>query len=299
MTELNYAHLRYFRAVAREGNLTRAAGRLNVSQSALSVQIRTLEARLGHALFERRGRRLHLTEAGRIALDHAEAIFRTGDELLGALRDTGRTRRALRVGALATLSRNFQIAFLRPALGRPDVEVILRSGSAAELLRALQSLDLDVVLTNRAPASDALTPFVCHRLAEQHVSLIGLPERINDHAMLAELLEQHPVILPTRDDSVRTGFDALVARLGIRPQIVAEVDDMAMMRLLVRENIGLAVLPPIVVKDELTIGLLKEAARLPDVFEIFYAVTLDRKFPNAIVNSLLRTDTLATGNIGS
>jgi len=293
MTELNYAHLRYFRAVAREGNLTRAAGQLNVSQSALSVQIRQLEARLGHVLFERRGRALHLTEAGRIALDHAEAIFRTGDELLGMLRDTGRTRRALRVGAQATLSRNFQIAFLRPALGRPDIELILRSGSAAELLRALQSLDLDVVLTNRAPASDALTPFVSHRLAEQRVSLIGPPERLIGDATLAELLERHPVILPTREDSVRTGFDALAARLGIRPQIVAEVDDMAMMRLLVRENIGLAVIPPIAVRDELATGLLREADHLPDVFEIFYAVTLDRKFPNAIVTSLLKLETLA------
>ncbi len=299
MADLNYAHLRYFRAVAREGNLTRAATRLNVSQSALSVQIRTLGARLGHALFERRGRQLHLTEAGRIALDHAEAIFRTGDELLGALRDTGRTRRALRVGALATLSRNFQIAFLRPALGRPDVEVILRSGSAAELLRALQSLDLDVVLTNREPASDALTPFVCHRMAEQHVSLIGSPERLSASATLAELLDDNPVILPTLDNSVRTGFDALVARLGIHPQIVAEVDDMAMMRLLVRENIGLAVLPPIVVQDELTTGLLREAAQLPDVFEMFFAVTLDRKFPNAIVTALLQLDTLAMRNTGT
>ncbi len=293
MADLNYAHLRYFRAVAREGNLTRAAGRLNVSQSALSVQIRQLESRLGHALFERRGRQLHLTEAGRIALDHAEAIFRTGDELLGMLRDTGRTRRALRVGAQATLSRNFQIAFLRPALGRPDIELILRSGSAAELLRALQSLDLDVVLTNRAPASDALTPFVSHRLAEQRASLIGPPDRLSGDATLAELLERHPVILPTRDDSVRTGFDALAARLGIRPQIVAEVDDMAMMRLLVRENIGFAVLPPIVVREELATGLLREAGQLPDVFENFYAVTLDRKFPNAIVASLLKAETLA------
>ncbi len=293
MADLNYAHLRYFRAVARDGNLTRAAGRLNVSQSALSLQIRQLEAQLGHALFERRGRALHLTEAGRIALDHAEAIFRTGDELLGMLRDTGRTRRALRVGAQATLSRNFQIAFLRPALGRRDIELILRSGSAAELLRALESLDLDVVLTNRAPASDALTPFVCHRLAEQRVSLIGPPDRLSGDATLAELLERHPVILPTRDDSVRTGFDALAARLGIRPQIVAEVDDMAMMRLLVRENIGLAVLPPIVVREELATGLLREAGQLPDVFENFYAVTLDRKFPNAIVASLLKAETLA------
>src|SRR5512147_1776425 len=138
MSTLNYNHLRYFWAVAHDGNLTRTAETLNVTQSALSVQIRKLEARLGHALFERRGRQLHLTEAGRIALDHADAIFATGEELLGTLRQTGRARRVLRIGALATLSRNFQLGFIRPILGRADVDVILRSGSPAELLRALE-----------------------------------------------------------------------------------------------------------------------------------------------------------------
>ena len=287
MADLNYNHLRYFRAVAHEGNLTRAAERLNLSQSALSVQIRRLEERLGHALFERRGRQLHLTEAGRIALDYADAIFASGEELVGTLRQTGRARQALRVGALATLSRNFQIGFLRPVLGRADVELILRSGSPAELLRALESLSLDVVLTNQPPARDAATAFVSHRLAEQRVSLVGTPDRLRGGGGLADLLASQPVILPTPESSVRTGFDALADRLGLRPQIAAEVDDMAMMRLLARAGVGLAVLPPIVVKDELTSGLLAEADRLPGIAETFYAVTMARRFPNPLLRTLL------------
>ncbi|MCP1336719.1 LysR family transcriptional regulator [Futiania mangrovi] len=287
MADLNYNHLRYFRAVAHEGNLTRAAERLNLSQSALSVQIRRLEERLGHALFERRGRQLHLTEAGRIALDYADAIFASGEELVGTLRQTGRARQALRVGALATLSRNFQIGFLRPVLGRADVELILRSGSPAELLRALETLSLDVVLTNQPPARDAATAFVSHRLAEQRVSLVGTPGRLRGGGGLADLLASQPVILPTPESSVRTGFDALADRLGLRPQIAAEVDDMAMMRLLARAGVGLAVLPPIVVKDELNSGLLAEADRLPGIAETFYAVTMARRFPNPLLRTLL------------
>lgn len=151
MTELNYHHLRYFWAVAHDGNLTRTAERLNMSQSALSAQIKQLEARIGQALFERRGRALHLTEAGRIALDHADTIFAAGEELLDTLRETARPARALRVGALSTLSRNFQLSFLAPVLGRPDVEVILRSGSAVELYAALDALNLDVLLANTPP----------------------------------------------------------------------------------------------------------------------------------------------------
>lgn len=291
MAFLNYNHLRYFWAVAHDGNLTRTAERLNLTQSALSVQIRKLEERLGHSLFERRGRQLHLTEAGRIALEHADAIFATGDEMLGTLRQTGTARQALRVGSLATLSRNFQMEFLRPVLGRTDIDLILRSGSAGELLRTLEALNLDVVLLNQAPPSDAMMPFVAHRLAERPVSLVGTPDRLGHAASLADRLRSHPIILPMVDSSVRTGFDALVDRLGVRPQIVAEVEDMAMMRLLAREDIGLAVLPPIVVKDEIAAGVLVEGDQLPGIVETFHAVTMSRRFPNPLVRLLLQPST--------
>ena len=101
-----------------------------------------------------------------------------------------------------------------------------------------------------------------------------------------------PIILPTTDSSVKIGFDALVDRLGIRPQIIAEVEDMAMMRLLARQDVGLAVLPPIVVKDELDSGILVEADRLPGITETFYAVTMGRKFPNPLLRPLLTRDLL-------
>ena len=287
MAELNFNHLRYFWAVALDGNLTRTAARLNVSQSALSTQIRKLEQRLGVDLFERRSKGLHLTEAGRIALDHADAIFAAGRDLLGTLRQTGSARHAVRIGALATLSRNFQIGFLQPLLRRTDVEIVLRSGSAEELLRGLQSVNLDVVLTNQAPDIDALTPFIVHSLSSQHVSLVGAPALLGATRTVAELLAIHPIILPTQGGSIRTGFDALADRLGLRPQIAAEVDDIAMMRLLVREGVALAVLPPIAVLDELAAGLLIEADELPGIVETFYAVTIDRRFPNPIIRSLL------------
>jgi len=288
MADINYNHLRYFWAVAQDGNLTRAAERLNVSQSALSVQIRKLEDRLGHMLFERRGRQLVLTEAGRIALDHAEAIFATGQELLGTLRQTGTTRTAVRIGALATLSRNFQISFLQPLLGRSDIEVVLRSAGPSELLLGLQSLKLDLVLTDQMPTSDALTPFITYKLAEQPVSLIGTPSLLGSRRDVAALLNVHPVILPTPGSGIRSDFDAFVDRLGIRPQIAAEIDDIAMMRLFAREGSALAVLPPIAVRDELAVGTLIEAGVLPGIVETFFAVTTGRRFPNPVVRQLLQ-----------
>lgn len=287
MAELNYNHLRYFWAVAHDGHLTRTAERLSVSQSALSVQIKKLENRLGHALFERRGRQLVLTEAGRLVLDHADAIFATGDDLIGTLRQTGVARQAIRIGALATLSRNFQIDFLRPLLGRRDVEVILRSGSLGELLAGLQGHRLDVVLTNQAPPADALSAFVTHRMSEQPVSLVGRPDQVTPGRDLAGWMVACPLIIPIIGTSVRTDFDALVDRLDVRPQIAAEVDDMAMMRLLAREGIGLAVLPPIVVKDELAAGSLIELEQLPGITEQFVAITFRRRFPNPLIATLI------------
>lgn len=298
MPALNLHHLRLFHAVAHEGTLTGGARRINLSPSALSAQLKALEAALGQLLFERRGRGLVLTEAGRLALDHADAIFRAAEDLGATLRDAGRARRALRVGALATLSRNFQMGFLRPLLGRPDVEVVLRSGSQPELLRGLEALALDVVLTNLAPARDAASRHHVHRLDEQPVSLIGTPQRLRQAGSspsLPALLAGQPLILPTPETAIRAGFDALVARLGITVSIAAEVDDMAMMRLLAREDAGVAVIPPIVVRDELAAGRLVEAHRLSGMVETFLAVTLDRRFPNPLLAALLTQQADAFG----
>jgi len=289
VAELNFHHLRYFHMVAHEGNLTRAAQHLNVSQSAVSTQIRLLEERLGHPLFERRGRTLILTEAGRIALDHADAIFETGDELLNTLgeRDS-RQRQVLRVGSQATLSRNFQIGFLQPLIGRDDVEIVIRSGALGELLAGLEAHRIDIVLANIAPQRDAATPWITHTIADQPVSLIGTPELVGKNAQLDTLLAERPLILPTIDTSIRSGLDALFNRLAIRPKIAAEVDDMAMIRLLAREGVGLAIVPPIVVKDELESAALVEVGRLSGLEEIFYAITLRRRFPNPLLAGLLQ-----------
>lgn len=288
MSTLNLHHLRLFRAVALDGTLTGAARTLNLSQSALSTQIKTLEASLGQSLFERRGRGLVLTEAGRIALDHAESIFRTAEDLTATLRERGGGRRALRVGALATLSRNFQMQLLRPLIGRHDVEVVLRSGGQSDLLRGLDGMALDIVLTNFAPPRDAASRYIVQRISGQGVSLIGTPARVRrPDRDLTELLSSEPLILPTPEAALRTAFDALLSRLKLSPQIAAEADDMAMIRLLARADAGLAVIPPIVVRDELADGLLIEAARLDGIEEAFFVVTLDRRFPNPLVAELL------------
>lgn len=285
---INYNHLRYFWFVAHEGHLTRAAKELHISQSALSVQIRTLEEQLGYDLFERRGRQLLLTEAGRLVLDYADTIFKTGDDLLYQLaHNQDVTRRVFRIGAITTLSRNFQIGFLKPIMGQKDIELVISSGSLSELLHQLENHRIEVALTNNVPLRDAGTPWVSHLISSQPVSLVGDPCFMKRKKSLKQLLSTEPLILPTLDSNIRVAFDAMIERMNIRPSIVAEINDMTMLRLVAREKIGLALVPPIVVRDELDSGILKEIYKIPDIEETFYAVVLKRRFPNPLLKTLL------------
>lgn len=299
MPFLNYHHLRYFRLIARDLNLTQAARKLNLSAPALSLQLKQLEESLGHILFERRRSGLVLTEAGRIALDYAEAIGRAGDELLDVMQHRPRGgRQILRVGAVATLSRNFQLEFLLPVLHRDDVEVVLRSGGFPELLLLLHSHQVDLVLSNQPARRDAETHWHSHLLAEQPVSLVGVPVWKQRKLRFPEGMKDIPVILPSQESNTRAAFDRLLASAGVRPRIVAEVDDMAMIRLLAREGAALALVPPVVVQSEIRDGILVETHRIPQVRETFYAVTPSRRFPNPLVGELVRriTEQPSAGN---
>jgi LysR family transcriptional activator of nhaA len=286
---LNYHHLHYFWAVAKEGNLTRAATRLHVSQSALSVQVRQLEDQLGQALFERRGRTLQLTEAGRLAMSYAESIFAAGGELVALLREGRRAnRQVLRIGAVSTLSRNFQENFVRPLLEREDVELVLQSGGLAELLGRLRVHTLDVVLSNRRVHGTPDDPWRCRRIARQPVSLVGRPRPKRRAFRFPEELAEVPLLLPGPDHDIRAGFDLMCEQRGIRYRLRAEVDDMAMLRLLARDSDSVALLPTVVVQDELRAGRLVEYAVVPELSETFYAITVQRHFEPPLLKELLK-----------
>jgi len=296
MRDLNFNHLRYFWAVAHQGSLTRAAESMNLSQSALSVQIQKLEHQIGHPLFDRVGRRLELTEAGQIALDYADTVFEAGKELMSTLH--GRpmaNRQVLRVGALTTLSRNFQLEFLGPLVGRTDVELIVRSGTMRDVLAQLEAHAIDVVLANSAAPRDARSALRNHLLNQQPVSLVGRPRPGRTPFRFPEDLRSEPVLLPSLDSDIRVGFDRVLELAGIRPIVLAEVDDMAMLRLLAREREGVTLVPPIVVRDELATGVLVEHCRIPEVTESFYAILQNRRFPNRLLVELLKAYSGAAG----
>jgi LysR family transcriptional activator of nhaA len=288
VSRLNYHHLGYFWTVARTGNLTRAAEQLHVSQSALSVQIRQLEQQLGQQLFAREGRRLVLTDAGALALNYAETIFTAGGELLSVMREgQAAGRRAMRVGSVATLSCNFQGNFLEPLLVQGDVELTIASGSLDELLERLRVHQLDVVLSNRPAQGDARQPWRSRRIARQPVSLVGERRRSRRLFRFPDDLRGRSVLLPGPNSEIRTGFDVPCEQLELSVHVMAEVDDMAMLRLLARDARAIALLPAVVVQDEIASGRLEEYCRLPQIHEDFYAITMPKRFQPPLLRELL------------
>ena len=287
-SRLNYRHLYYFWMVAKEGHLTRVAERLHVSQSALSAQIRQLGEQMGHALFLREGRTLKLTEVGHVVLGYADNIFALGTELVAAVTAGGGQKlQRLRVGGVANLSRNFQENFLHPIMSMEDVQLVLESGSLDELLARLAVHKLDLVLSNRPVSPDAEQPWRCRRIARQPVCLVGPPRPAARPFRFPSDLQGMKLLLPGRTSDIRTEFDMLCENLQIEISVFAEVDDMAMLRLLARDSGGVTLVPAVVVQDELRSGVLQQYCLVPKVYENFYAISAERQFQPALLKKLL------------
>tara|TARA_R100000900_G_scaffold16004_1_gene14048 strand:- start:179 stop:1126 length:948 start_codon:yes stop_codon:yes gene_type:complete len=291
MSRLNYHHLYYFWRVASEGKLTRVAEQQHVSQSALSAQIRQLEERMGKPLFERRNRKLVLTEAGRQVFNYAEVIFTKGEELESLIsRGIEPEQQTIRIGMLSTMSRNFIESFIEPLLARNerDVSFSLHAMGMTNLLNGLARHELDVVLTNTQiqPSGAPAVAWQSQLLARQPLSIIG-PVELDPEASFPQGYQGLRWVLPGANQEIRRGFDALCSLHQYQPDILAEVDDMAMLRLLARDSGAVTVLPEVVVKDELQQGRLRRYERLPNLFENFFAITLPREFMPSLVSELL------------
>ncbi len=288
INQLNFKHLFYFWRVAKEGSLTRTSEQIHTSQSALSMQIRQLETRIGKPLFDRRGRRLELTATGRRVFAYADGMFELGQQMLGWLdgRSEGSVR--VRVGSVSTMSRNFQVNWLRPLFAEPSVVLSVDSGSLEELIARLLRHQLDVVLANDAVPSDPARPVSSRFLGSQVISLVGRADRWSGTTLaVPHDLDGVDAALPSTRHSVRTQFDALCFAAGVAPNVRAEIDDMTMLRLVARDSGWITVLPEVVVQDELRSGVLVNVGQSPQLTEHFYAITAQHGHPVRPLNELL------------
>jgi LysR family transcriptional activator of nhaA len=287
MAKLNYHHLSYFWHVAKEGNLTKTAAKLHVSQSALSSQIMQLEETMGVSLFLRTGRKLILTEIGQQTFSYADDIFTKGQELESFLKHGFKPESVtIRIGMLSTMSRNFIESFIEPLLQKNKTKYVLNARGQTNLLKSLSTHQFDLALTNIEVRGTEKQLWQCQLLARQPIAIIGPPE-LGLSKTFSDKYKMQRWVLPVSESPIRAGFDSFCSLHQFQPDIIAEADDMAMLRLLARDTGAIAVMPEVVVKDELEQGTLVNYLTLPNLYENFYAVTIKRQYNNALVNDLI------------
>jgi LysR family transcriptional activator of nhaA len=280
MEWLNYHHLLYFWLVARDGGLAPAAARLRLAHQTVSAQIHVLEHALGEKLFERRGRRLALTEIGRVAYRYADEIFALGAELQETLRGrpSGRPLRLV-VGVADAVPKLIARALLLPALRLPEpVRLVCREDKPARLLAALALHELDVVLSDApVPPGTGVRAF-SHLLGECAVALFASPAQARRLARgFPRSLDGAPFALPTENAALRRVLEDWCEVQGVRPRVVAEFEDSALLKAFAQEVGAVFAAPAPIAAEVERQYRVRRIATLPELRERFYAITVERR----------------------
>jgi LysR family transcriptional activator of nhaA len=286
MNWLNFNHLRYFWTVARAGSVTGAARELNLSQPAVSAQIRALEDAVGAPLFKKSGRGLVLTETGHLAFQYADEIFRLGRELAGTLRGTaGGQPRRFTVGMTDAMTKLIAYRLLRPALAHdPPLRLVLREDKQERLLADLSIHVLDLVLTDAPLPPGVKVQAYNHVIGETGVTIFGTAPLVRSRRRrFPQSLDDAPFLMPTETTSLRRALDRWFDTLGIRPDVVAELEDSAVLKVFGAQGAGLFAAPTAIEAEVRRQYGVQVLGRTADVVERFYAITLDRKIKHPAV----------------
>ena len=286
MPWLNYHHLLYFWTVAREGSIARASEVLHLTQPAISSQLRTLERALGEKLFQKSGRNLVLTDTGRLVYRYAEEIFTTGRELMEALRGqpTGRPTRLV-VGATDAMPKIMIHRLLAPALQLAEpVHLVIRDDKPEQLLAGLSIHELDVVIADAPMAPTVRVRAFNHLLGESTVSIFGTPLlAARFKRRFPESLSGAPFIMPGEDAALRRTFEQWIASVEIRPHVLAEISDSAVLKVFGQQGLGLFAAPTAIADEVCSQYGVRVVGELPEVKEQFYAISVERRIKHPAV----------------
>jgi LysR family transcriptional activator of nhaA len=280
---LNYHHLRYFWMVARKGGVRKAAEELHVSQPSISAQLRLLEESLGEKLFKRSGRTLVLSEMGQLVLTYADEIFSAGRELMSAVkqRPGGRLLR-LNVGMTDSISKIMGFEFLKPAIRFSEpVHVVCRMAAIEVLVNQLQAHRLDLVLADEPASSSLKAKTFNHRLGRSGVTFCAVP------ALAKKLRRNFPqslngatALLPTENMGLRAALETWFDTKRIRPRLIGEYEDSALMVFCATAGRGFTVVPTVVAREVLKHWGLRVIASVDECGTEFYAITAERRVKN-------------------
>ena len=286
---LNYHHLLYFWMVAKEGGIARAAERLHLAQPTLSNQIKKLEQTVGVQLFDRVGRSLALTDTGQLVFRYADEIFSLGQELADTLKGRpAHDRLRLAVGVPDVLPKLVVYRLLKPALELEEtVQLECYEGKLNGLLGELALHRLDLVL-----ADSPLTPQVHvraynHLLGECGVTVFGVSQLAKRYkGGFPQSLQDAPMLLPTQNTALRRGLERWFDEQGIRPHVLHEFEDSAVLKVFGQAGEGLFVSPSAVESEVAKQYSVRIVGRIPEVTERFYAITVERRLKHPAVTAI-------------
>ncbi|WP_432381864.1 transcriptional activator NhaR [Duganella sp. P38] len=286
---LNFRHLYFFWMVAREGGVTRAAERLGLAVQTVSMQIASLEQSVGKQLLEPQGRRLVPTEAGRLALSYCDQIFALGDKLQEALDEAETGKMRLSVGISDSLPKLIAFRLLQ-ATQQLDtrVHLVCMEDEFENLLADLALGKLDVVLTDRTVRAGGSLKVFSHLLGESGMKLFGAPKLARKYRRhFPHSLQGAPLLLPTRNNALRGRIDAWLLEQKVRPEVVAEFEDNAMLNTFGRNGLGLFFAPSALAQDiEEQFGAVL-VGDVPELREHFYAISNARKITHPAIEAIL------------
>ena len=286
MDWLNYHHLLYFWMVVREGSITRAAEQLHLAQPTLSSQIRKLERSLGTPLFERVGRSLVLTETGQVVHRYADEIFALGRELTDAVKGRASEHQLrLTIGIPDVLPKLVVYRLLKPALELVEpVHLTAHEGKLNGLLSDLALHRLDVVLSDSSLGSGTHIRAYNHFLGECGISVFATPALAKQYKRgFPASLDQAPMLLPTQNTSVRRALEQWFDEWDIRPRVIHEFEDSALLKVFGQAGEGLFISPSAIEEEVCQQYSVRVVGRLKDVHERFYAISAERKLKHPAV----------------
>lgn len=287
--DLNFRHLLYFWMVAKEGSITRAAERMGLSVQTISTQLGQLERQLGYVLLAPQGRSLVLTDAGRIALGYAEQIFHLGEQLRHGLAETRAARPRLAVGVTDAVPKLIAFRLLEDVLRSPlSARLECLEGDFDNLLGELALNRLDLVVADRSAPQIANLKLHSHLLGSVGIDFFGADELHQACAAnFPQSLQGAPILLPARGDALRGAIDAWLEARDLRPEVVGEFSDSALMKTFGRAGIGLFPAPAGMREDIAAQFHARPVGSLQGVSETWYAITTHRKIQHPALAAVL------------
>jgi len=288
--DFNYRHLYYFWVVGKEGGITRAAGRLGMAIQTVSTQVRELERALGHALLKPEGRRLVLTEAGQATMRQAEQIFALGEQLPGVVREAVSAPSVrLAVGISDGVPKLVVRSLLQPMLGEPRLRLLCHEGEFDDLLADLALHRLDVVLSDRVAAPSTTLKVHSHLLGSSALAWYAPPALApTARKGFPQSLAKVPVLLPTTHAAARGLLDQWFERHGIRPNIVGEFEDSALLKTFGAGGMGVFPAVSLVHEELIRAYGVKLVGDCEGPEERFFAIAAQRKVQHPLVLRLLK-----------